>query len=995
MDTKKERTYKPIRIMTVDGSFVYSEMNGSNGGSRLTFKNDRGHIDPDRFDGVLDMSIDMEKMSAVCAAHKEWGRKFRTHGDCTTAVINVSFDYSVKDYYIKDKNFFVKDGYVVDREELTDHVCIVENEGEKTLIAIEVADADIPGCEDYAPVEEPVSIDLLDGVFEFNKDDGKYYVNKKTRSDGTTREKPIKTKINRENIRMWLYKNGFDVDGVHYVRYKRSAGSSREGHCLFIAEPLYEDMMKWSACGLDAESIADQASFQAYTSLTLSSIEKKIYIPKRSILLIKDQKSTFTDSVIRVVENGNDLDAAHEEATIENVVWDGEALLDSSVFEENGYSEKGMMLLRNRFFKTCAFNTNLQKWFQDNGITKLSQLNGYHSDTLRSISDVKLVITESSLKYLKFKPEEASVKEWFEKWLDNVYTDKKESKFGVVKTDKPTGPFGNRMVRTNYQLLNTLAMTKDDVDAFLASSLDYLDKIKTDPTYLRYYVNLWVSDYYDGNADEITSDNYRQRLISDIMRRTDDFEKTPFYRNYRNDLCKSLKERLKHGIVLVNGGYHTLFGNGLEFLHAVIDKNYKVDEPLALGDGEIYTKKFKDGEQLLCARSPHITMGNIFVAKNKYVEEYDKYFNLGAARAIVCVNSIKSNLMQRLNGCDYDSDAMLITDDPTLCRVAAAQDGAFPVPVCDVKPSGKAEYSTSPESLAELDVKLSDNKIGEVVNLSQFLNSLYWDMLHHGAGPDELDPLYLDICKLAVLSGMEIDKAKRIYNVSANVVLSKLRRRKDEYKKDHFDCIPEFFAFITDNFVAETSPDAKLDTAMSFIFDAVKADVSKATGRKSIPYVSLFELDEKAVDRTGKYSKECKSITEHVAECQKKISRINLDAKSKGRSEKALAKEEVNKLFESCKEKIKADDQVCRLLLGKLSENKNVSAYHALLFASMCYANGGYLLKKLKKPQNEMLDLKLIDIIPDYVDPSEVITLFGYPHIKERRKKQWSTDTEK
>ena len=36
-----------------------------------------------------------------------------------------------------------------------------------------------------------------------------------------------------------------------------------------------------------------------------------------------------------------------------------------------------MMLLRNRFFKTCAFNTNLQKWFEDNNIKEIRQLAGY------------------------------------------------------------------------------------------------------------------------------------------------------------------------------------------------------------------------------------------------------------------------------------------------------------------------------------------------------------------------------------------------------------------------------------------------------------------------------------------------------------------------------------------------------------------------------------------------------------------------------------------
>ncbi|MGN1104666.1 MAG: hypothetical protein ACI4QI_07325, partial [Candidatus Coproplasma sp.] len=57
--------------------------------------------------------------------------------------------------------------------------------------------------------------------------------------------KSVKTKELREHF----YQNGFILDGVHYVRYKRSAGSSREGKCLFIDERLYKAMSKWSECG--------------------------------------------------------------------------------------------------------------------------------------------------------------------------------------------------------------------------------------------------------------------------------------------------------------------------------------------------------------------------------------------------------------------------------------------------------------------------------------------------------------------------------------------------------------------------------------------------------------------------------------------------------------------------------------------------------------------------------------------------------------------------
>ena len=169
-------------------------------------------------------------------------------------------------------------------------------------------------------------------------------------------------------------------------------------------------MMAGSSCGLSADGVADQASWQAYIALTLSSIESTIKLPKKSILIIRDRASRFKADAVCVKEtDAHDLRAEEEETEIENVIWDGEALLETEVFNENGYGNHGMMLLRNRFFKTCAFNTNLQDWFFDNDIEYVSQLAGY--TTARDIKDIKLVITESSVKYLKFMPKDMMLHE--------------------------------------------------------------------------------------------------------------------------------------------------------------------------------------------------------------------------------------------------------------------------------------------------------------------------------------------------------------------------------------------------------------------------------------------------------------------------------------------------------------------------------------------------------------------------------------------------------
>ena len=77
-------------------------------------------------------------------------------------------------------------------------------------------------------------------------------------------------KYNCYELRELSYKNGFNIDGVHFVRYKRSDGSARQGKCLFIKEGLYKEIMKWSFCGIDIKKDIDLAGFEAYISKTLS-----------------------------------------------------------------------------------------------------------------------------------------------------------------------------------------------------------------------------------------------------------------------------------------------------------------------------------------------------------------------------------------------------------------------------------------------------------------------------------------------------------------------------------------------------------------------------------------------------------------------------------------------------------------------------------------------------------------------------------------------------
>lgn len=674
--------------------------------------------------------------------------------------------------------------------------------------------------------------------------------------------KPVKIKELREHF----YENGFYVDGVHYVRYKRSAGSSREGKCLFIDERLYKAMSKWSECGLKAQT--DLASWESYKALSLSSIKGKVEIPLDGILFVPDYKSTFTEEVISIELQDGKLTAEQKQTEITNDIWDGESLLDETVFM-NGYADKHMLLLRNKFFKSCAFRTKLQKWIKDKKIT-LEDLKNRGFVTLASdISQIVMVTTPNSLKYLKFVGglTEKNIRKWIES-ADNT--------FGVVKWDKGTRFFHGDMVQSSYQLLNTLGLDKVQAEELLKPSFDYISIIRNDVEFMRYHFTDAYAREKDGEEKKVPDGlAERAEVIFRLLMSYTTFDSTALYANFRDDVVSGLKSNLRRGHILVDGTNATLFGNGPELLKYIAGEEVTSE----LKKGQIYSKRFVNGAKLLCARSPHITMGNLYCVENNLDGGIWNYFDLG--NNIVCVNAIGENVQQRLNGCDYDSDTMLVTDDKLLVETAEKYKDFFKVPVCEIETAGKTD-----QTLAELDHDTSENKIGEIVNLSQKLNSIIWNEIHHGAPKEKILEIYNDVCKLAVLSGLEIDKAKRSYdNVNVGKELSALRKK---YNRP----APMFFKEIDER--DKENEYAFYDTAMDYIYQAVKKFNFQKGKKKRVNYtpISWTIIDKTASDNATDYRHRDK-IIEICDECKAKISRLYMELRIADEQEKELVYDKI------------------------------------------------------------------------------------------------------
>lgn len=240
------------------------------------------------------------------------------------------------------------------------------------------------------------------------------------------------------------------------------------------------------------------------------------------------------------------------------MIWDGESLLDESLFAES-YADKHMLLLRNKFFKSCAFRTRLQQWIKDKNIT-LEDLKERGFITLATdVSQIVMVTTPNSLKYLKFAGDlsERAIK----KWITNV-----SETFGVVKWDKSTRFFHGRMVQSSYQLLNTLGFDEQQTEQLWQPSIDYISLIRKDIEFMRYHFTDAFAREKDEKAEMPDGLAERADVIFTLMHKCPNFDETELYVNFRDDVVKGWKERLKRGHILLNGTNATLFGNGAELL---------------------------------------------------------------------------------------------------------------------------------------------------------------------------------------------------------------------------------------------------------------------------------------------------------------------------------------------------------------------------------------------------------------------------------------------
>lgn len=688
------------------------------------------------------------------------------------------------------------------------------------------------------------------------------------------------------DIRTRLYEDGFDLDGIHYVYWFRSSGKAKEGQALFINDEYYDDIIAWQRMDIQLPAVnAKIVEMSAYEALTSSHMEYKIKIPTESILVVNDLDSIKNQlcKVVNVNSNGN-LYIEDKEAEVKNTLFDGQSLLDSSLFDEN----MGMLVLRQHFFKTAGLRTNIQLYVRD-----YCEENGLDYDTYTIedrygnkivAKDILLITTENSMKWEKFNVS-------YDYWKEKVKEDNEE--FAVVKYDKPS-KYGN-VQRMSYQHINSLVASKEDINELAKDSIEYVNTIKNDDkAYLRFL------------ADTSNKMNANNMYIA-LYEHNPEFKNSKLFKDFKKQTISDYVKQLKQGKLRIEGDNLTVFGNPYLMLkYAISGDDTLIDEALPIIDDKaitVYTKKFNNEEKLAAFRNPHNSTNNICYFINNKSEIMDRYFDF--SDNIMAVNCILTDVQDRANGMDFDSDFMLVSNDHIL--VKCAEKSLDYLTIINNVPKSNKKYNNTLKDFANMDNSLVTNAIGLSSNMAQIAQSFYWDN-----GNKELSDI---CCILSVVAQIAIDSAKREFKVNINTEIDRINKLPCmSIKKDKYKAKPLFMA----EFKKDINKEALVNCncPMNYLQEALK-NVERTKYSKTI------DTKEFVVKVAGKANeKQMKKVEELITEYDANIKEKINNETDKDKKFKLMCKEQDDLVLEIAK--IKMSAKTMNRIISKAIDEKGV-----------------------------------------------------------------------
>lgn len=532
-----------------------------------------------------------------------------------------------------------------------------------------------------------------------------------------------------------LGRNGFDLNGKHYVRFMVGSGQMRRNTVSFINEELLEYMQEHLMCGLnDKIRTINLAKLSAYFALSFSSV---LWVREPRVCVIKDFDTLIPNQKLNWIkkENGEDnVEQIYKDIKLNSA--DGQGLISpdmAKLWAEDMHLSYTpcAFVIRTAFIKGNLVPFDFKEYAKEYGITTIKD----RYDTEYDINDIDILLSESQFKMAKY----------YSSWEGYLsYHRTYNLKWGVARYNKE---LDDEYVLTNYQYIQVLNLDKEDIKGLVSYTTDWISKICSGNIEYALAYNVGVKKSGTDIDVLINScgSSFTKAILKNPLMLQDGFVQRKIY----NSIKESIRQA-KIGRIWVKGNYSFMISDPVAQCRSALG----LSPDGLIPANNIYSNfwnKRTDSEEVVCCRSPlthYSEINPLKLYKDDETLRWYKYIYSGTIYSIYDISVMKHA------DSDFDGDIVFSTDNPYFIKGAKRDE----LPIVYEKETVPTQKITLP-NLVKCDIRGLDTKVGQITNYSTSMLAML-PLFNSDKQKDQRLEIEKRLKLLRKCQGDEIDKIK-------------------------------------------------------------------------------------------------------------------------------------------------------------------------------------------------------------------------------------------
>lgn len=423
---------------------------------------------------------------------------------------------------------------------------------------------------------------------------------------------------------------GFKINGIEYQRLLSTSGGVKKSVVVFCSKRIHDRLYSQLNAERNPNIKFVPAKLEAYISLACSA---SFPVSKpNGILVVGEPMTRFKEDVIEV--NGQGVvrpNVRHvDDYEITHNACDGMGLMTPTLAKrwseevQEHYTMAGCCL-RQAFTKGMIFTFDFHQFADE--VAKYEIVTDVWGRQ-HNIKDIELILTTSMLKLWDSYD---SVDDWLEKTLANDHS------FAITKV---TPEKLDEEQTLNYQFLQSLELTDEDIEELCKPFLDSIDGIMN-KDYRQSLLYLRGVDLKEKTVLRPPFD-YTTAMMLDESMLNDPYVYSKIKHNITNRI-----DRAKMGVLPVRGNFSIISGDP----YLLCEYVFGFEPTGLLKKGEFYSKFWNDKKvkETVAMRAPMTSHNNIQICKMADNEEVSKWYKY--MDTVYILNAWDSTC-DKLNGAD-------------------------------------------------------------------------------------------------------------------------------------------------------------------------------------------------------------------------------------------------------------------------------------------------------------------------------------------------------